>query len=289
MRARGLRVIENPDDAGDAAAIRAEIERTRAEGLDAHSEIDRLLAVRAETFSEHTANTRRVEELRWHADRLAEMLPRLEQDLHFAEARRVAEMLPGFRYRAGETYKKLKTAILAAAAAQEEASLLREEACRAAGEAAVQVHLPPVAFKGLLLAESVRLWAANADRIWSAPWSPPVPPAPQPPRPPLTRDEHEALKTRPHGLGRTMATIGSKVPPAKVPAQPPVPPPPPPPRALHVAGRPGPGERQVRFLRPGTPLNVEETDRSRIGDVVNVSDEMAAHLLRNAAVTEVLP
>jgi hypothetical protein len=290
MRSRGLRVVvEHADEvAGDATSIRAEIERTRAAGLEAHAEIDRLLAARAETFGEHAANTRRVEELRWHANRLAEMLPRLDQALHFAEARRVAEMLPGFRYRAEEIYKKLKTAILAAAEAQEEASLLREEAGRAVGEAAVQVHLPPVAFKGLLLAESVRLWAANADRIWSAPWSPPVPSAPQPPRPPLTRAEHEELKTRPHGLGREMATTGSKAPPPKVRTPPAAPAIAPQPRPLHTAGPPESGERRITFIRHGVPLNPEETDRSRVGDVVNVPDEMALHLLRNGAATEVL-
>jgi hypothetical protein len=271
----------------DVTTLAAEIARLRADGMAAHEAADRFdtESRAAESFAEARALSEQAEAARWKADHCAARLPILEQRLFEAKGEVARAALAKHRRTIAAIYPKLREALEAAVTIQCDAMAAREAAARECGEGLVFAHIPAIGFRGLLLPEAVRTWPAENDRTWAQPWAAPALPTRPAPRPPLTRDDLDALKTRPLGdFSHRVNQIGAK---PSSPVRPaPVAPTPAKPRPLHKAGRPGPGERRVTFVRPSVPISSDGTDLSRIGDILNLPEETALALLRNSAVTE---
>jgi hypothetical protein len=83
---------------------------------------------------------------------------------------------------ARKTYPRLKAAIEAAAAVRHEAIRTREQANAELGESVVSVHIPHISYRGFLMADLVKLWSDEQDRVFAAKPAQPAPVAVVAPR-----------------------------------------------------------------------------------------------------------
>src|SRR5271166_1716350 len=179
-----------PGKAEDFAALQQEIQRVKAEGAAACAEIERLEQERALCPSYQAALELdgRCKELRWTVDHARAVLPDLEQRLARAAAEKRQAGLARHHAIAAQCYRKLRAALVEAGRLQTEAIRAREDAVREIGEGLVQLHLPIVAFRGMLTEDLLNLYFDQLDRVFDPPRPKPVvaaqkPPAPAPAKP----------------------------------------------------------------------------------------------------------
>ena len=277
----------------EVARLVSQIERTRAAGTEAYTELDRLQTERlaAGSFDQAETLDRQIRAAQWEIDRAAAELPGLEAELDAARAEKRRAALIYHRRRIAAIYPRLKSAIEAAADVQVEAIAAREAAARDCGEQLVQLAVPALAYRGFLLPDLVKLWVSEQERVWAAPWSPPVPQPVAPPRPLPSAKERDLTRRQPSGLGHDQPKIGGTVPPRSPSASsaarergegislPPAAPPSVPREPRKDPAPPAPGERRIRFVRSGTPIGGNDGPLSVLGDEVNVPAGMAQILV----------
>jgi hypothetical protein len=228
----------------DVAALQEEIAALKRQGAQACAEIEEIEQQRAlaPSYEAALAGEARAKELRWNVAHVDAVLPGLEARLAQAMADRREAALARHRAVGAQVYGQLRAALVEAGRVQALALRFREDAIKEVGEALVQMHLPPVAFIGLLTPELLQLYFDQMDRVFAPrpkpkPAAIPAPtraalPAPRPkpkpaiaapaPRPPrvIRRDtfpttEGQALVTFLRGgveLGDgTTAAIGDQV------------------------------------------------------------------------------
>ena len=156
--------------AQDSMSIAGEIDRLKSECVAATDEAMRLdLAAQvAETRAAAKALEDQSADCRWRASKAATALPGLEADLAATKAREQAAALERHRVRRQAIYLKLKGAVLEAVAVQVEALAADRQACIELGEHLARMHLPAIAFRGLLLPDLTKLWTDEQDRIFEA-------------------------------------------------------------------------------------------------------------------------
>jgi hypothetical protein len=144
----------------------------------ARDEIVRLEAQRlsAESFEGAEEINHRLARVQWTVDQINDaLLPALEQRIVAARAAKQRAALLKHQAAARALYPKLRAAVEAAGRVQSEAIAARNAAIAELGESLVSVHVPIVAFRGLLLEDLIQMWVAEQDRVHAAPT-----PAPQP-------------------------------------------------------------------------------------------------------------
>ena len=197
--------------AATEAEIAARRREAEARGGEANECGHAWLFAASQSEAEELAR-RRAEALRL-VQRAEAELPDLEARLAAAKAERQRQALSGHRSELAALYPKLRRAIEEAARVQVEAIAAREAAVAELGEHAV-TFIPPIAYRGLLLGDLVKLWADEQDRVWAAPRPQAVaavPPAPAKlcngsnpgPRPPAPRPARVPRRDAAPGAGQT--------------------------------------------------------------------------------------
>jgi hypothetical protein len=246
------------DDVGDLVS---QIDAVRAKGVAAHQELDRLEAARlmAEDFETAKALGERIERVSWEADRLAALLPQLENRLAIARNAKQTAAIARHAAANRKAWPRFRAALLAAVDAQEEMIKMREDAGKEIGEHAVTLNLPVQAFAGFLRREHFDIWDSELSRVMAAP-------APQP---------AVAAVVKP-------AQVGPVKPPAKpAPAAQPVAPvaPPRPPRQPR-RDKVAVGGKLVVMTRSGVEIDGEQTVA---GDQIALPAEQAKTLAEAGA------
>jgi hypothetical protein len=224
------------------------------------AELDRLQAERAaaEDYDRVRAIDDNTKRAQWWIDQAARKLGELETALAAAKATEQAAALARHKSIIGALYPRLRRALEAAAAVQQEAMAAYDAAVAECGDAAVQIAIQPVAYRGLCHSEFIEIWAAEQDRVWAPK------PAPAAPR-----------AVAPAAPARAAPKRAIVAPPAPRPVRP-----------LRQDLAPGEGHAAVIFLRPGAEL--PDGTPARIGDRCNLPVDQARALIMRGA-TEYAP
>ena len=273
-------MVQKPGIVGgdDAAAIAGQLERARAAGLAAHDEIERLEQARpaADSYDDAVEIGKKIERARWEADRLAMLLPALEEKLCAARFGEAVAALGRLRREGKEIYGEVRAAMLAAADVLDKARRFRERAAAEIGSHLVEQHLPRIGYAGMMAAPQVREWAGHNDRTWALPWTPPQAPAAVPSKPAGPVQPFAPVS---HGQGRTLVQQGGVAPPpVKKPAPVAAPAVVPPLRVRRQDPPPAEGESRVTILRPGMHHPVDGKQLAP-GDIVNLPSDRARILV----------
>ncbi len=155
----------------EIAELRETIASQRAEAVRLG---DEWLAAPSQAAAE-AIEARRVECLRVAA--AAELrLSGLETRLTEARAAAQRDALARHRAVMAGLYPRLRQALDNAAKVQQQVIAARDAAVAELGEGLASVHIPHLAYAGFLYEDLIAMWAADQERIWSAPWQPPAPP-----------------------------------------------------------------------------------------------------------------
>jgi hypothetical protein len=245
--------ITGADDVGDLVG---EIESTRAKGIAASAELERLEQARlvAEDYDAAKVIEGRIDRVRFEVEKLAAAFPLLENRLSVSRAARNAKLLQKHQEITRKILPRLISAVENCADIQQEATDARDAAIRDLGEGAIQRAIEPITFMGVTLKPFVAIWADAMRKRLEAP-------APQP----------------------AVAVI------APVPAKPAAKPTPAAP-VVHVEpAKPRrplrndlvaiEGHRRVKFHRSN--IELEDGTLSRVGDVVSVPASVAEKLIEH--------
>jgi hypothetical protein len=182
------------------------------------------------------------------------VLPELEARLAQALAARHRAAIARHRAIGAEIYRKLRAALVEAGKAQALALQARADAIAEIGEGQAHLHLPVVAFMGLLTPDLLQLYFDQMDRVMAPPPPNPVAAAPKPlPKP----------KARP------MIEISPGAAPVRVARQP-----------IRDSAPADDGERLLTILRNGVEV---ENRQLAVGDIVRIRGDLARQLLRSGA------
>lgn len=246
-----------PGKAEDIAGLQQEIDRVKADGAAACAEIEQLDQQRAlaPSYGAAVAGDERSKQLRWTVDHANAVLPELEARLAQAIAARHQAAIARHRATGAQVYGQLRAALVEAGKAQALALQARQEAIAEIGEGQTQLHLPVVAFMGLLTPDLLQLYFDQMDRVMAPPPKPkPVVAAPKS-LPPKPRPMIEMPATAPVRAGRVQRADPTP----------------------H-----GEDQRSVVFLRGGCEL--EDGSQSIIGDRCAMPAEIARrHVLAGNA------
>jgi hypothetical protein len=150
-------LITGGDNLGD---LLGERESAVAKLAAAREEILRLEEQRlsAESYDDAEAINGRIARVTWTIDQITvAMLPALEQRITSARATKQRAALLKHQAAARALYPKLRQAVEAAGRVQTECIAARNAAIAELGESVVSVHIPIVAFRGLLLEDLILL------------------------------------------------------------------------------------------------------------------------------------
>jgi hypothetical protein len=173
-----VQMIKSAVGVGDSVGdLDSQITVAKAKRAAAQHEIERLEGVRvgAESYEDAQAAETRLGRVRWEVSRIDALLPQLEARLVSARAVKQRDALARHLAAARAMYPKLRQAVEAASATQAEAIKVREAANAELGESLVSVHIPIVAFRGLLLPDLVAMWRNEMDRVFAVPVAQPAP------------------------------------------------------------------------------------------------------------------
>jgi hypothetical protein len=258
-------VVGAGDDVGDLVA---QLDATRAKGIAAHQELERLEAVRlaAETFEAAEAANARIARVAWEADRLAALIPELESRLAIARSVKQKDAIAKHQAISRKRYPKFRSALLAAV--EEQAAVMREraEAERELGEHVVSIHLPRMAYAGFLYREHFDIWAGEQDRVHAEP-------APKPAVTAVVAPRVAPAASRAVGV-KDQRAVRRVEPASSAPRRP---------RNPDDTAPLAPGEMRVRVLRPGfTPGDDQPQCDGQ--QVIRMPSEAAKLALANGAV-----
>jgi hypothetical protein len=236
---------------------REEIAGLKRQGAQACAEIEEIEQRRAlaPSYEAALAGEERTKELRWNVAHVDAVLPGLEARLAQAMADRRQAALARHRAIGAQVYAQLRAALVEAGQAQALALRAREDAIQEVGEGLVQMHLPAVAFMGLLTPEFLQLYFDQMDRVF----------APRPKPKPVA----VAPKALPKPPTKPREVISSSPSAPRVARQP------------YRDTAPGEGETLLQILRSG--LELDDGRQCAVGDVVRVSTDKAGLLLRSGA------
>jgi len=250
------------DSVGD---IVGRIEAERAKLAASMQEVERLEAVRvgADSYEDAQAAESRLGRVRWEISRIDALLPQLEARLVDARAAAQRSGIAKHLDIARKTYPRLRAAIEAAAAVQHEAIKTREAADAELGEGIVAQYIPHISYRGFLMADLVKLWSDEQDRVFSAK-SAPAPVAVIAPRVAPTPARAVGVADRRAIVEKPVAPVA----PVKPKRQP---------RRDKVA----PNGRLVTLMRSGVEL--PDGTQGVVGDVIAMSAEQAERLVMSGA------
>jgi hypothetical protein len=251
-----------PTKGDDVAALQEEIAALKRQGAQACAEIEEIEQQRALAPSYETAlaGEARVKELRWNVAHVDAMLPGLEARLAQAMADRRQAALARHRAIGAQVYGQLRSALVEASRAQAFALRAREDAIKEVGEALVQMHLPAVAFMGLLTPELLQLYFDQMDRVFA--------PRPKPKAAAVPAPVRAALPAP----AKPKAPVAVAKEPAPRPAR----------VVRHDPFPDGQGQALVVFLRAG--VEIGDGTVATIGDQVSLPAEQARTLAQRGVV-----
>ena len=167
--AKTMKVIQ-PESSGDlrtqATEIRERIDAARALAANRARE-----AQDAEDYDASLAVQKQIARTAWEIQRDETRLADLERRIAEARDREKVEAIRSHREKVLVATGKLRTAVVAAAAAQKVVIDLREQAKREVGEHLVETEIPITVFRGFLLPDLVAAWENELDRL-AAPRAP---------------------------------------------------------------------------------------------------------------------
>jgi hypothetical protein len=260
-----VRAITGGDESvGD---IVGRIDAERAKLAASMQEAERLETIRvsADSYEDAQAAESRLGRVRWEISRIEALLPSLSERLSVARAAAQRAGIAKHLDIARKTYPRLRAAIEAAAAVQAEAIKAREAANAELGEGVVSLHIPHISYRGFLMADLVKLWSDEQDRVFAAkpaPVAAVVAPriAPTPARAVGVADRRVAEKPVVPG-----AEGGNPVKPRRTP------------RRDKVA----PNGRLVTLMRSGVEL--PDGEQGVVGDIVALPIDAAERLVMSGA------
>src|ERR1700736_5484523 len=170
-----MQMVENAVGVGDSVGdLVGRIEAERAKLAASMQEIERLEAVRvgSDSYEDAQAAESRLGRVRWEVSRIEALLPVLSEKLTAARAAAQRSGIAKHLEIARKTYPRLRAAIEAAAAIQHEAIKTRESANAELGEGVVAQFIPHISYRGFLMADLVKLWSDEQDRVFATKTAP---------------------------------------------------------------------------------------------------------------------
>jgi hypothetical protein len=165
-----LTVVQNVISGGESVArLQSKIEAEKTRAAEACNEIERLNASKldAENYEAVEVIDRRIAKQRWIIAHAEKLLPELEARLAAAKAEALKKAIARLLIDRRALYLRLRAAIEVATEIQHECMRHDQAACAEIGENAARVHLPVIAFRGILLADLVKIWTNEQDRVFA--------------------------------------------------------------------------------------------------------------------------